>query len=397
MKKLIVCIVFVSLIYNMFACSMFTKTDNGYTLVGNNEDWKDPETIVWFAPAHEGKYGAVYVGFKNFFPQGGMNDQGLCFDGFATDSKPIEESLDKPVYDGWLNTLIMENCATIDEVIEIFEKYNLQSLETAMLMFVDSTGDAVIIEGDEYIRKEGDFQIVTNFYQSEVKEGKEEPCVRYNNVLSQISDSEVSVKSFKKMLASVHQEGPYPTQYSNIFDPNTLKLYLYHFHNYENEVVIDVAEELGKGEHFFDIPALFPKTYAYERFVYDSKRTFANKISEIIDDEGIIAAMEKKDEIKEINWIEYKYPVNEYEINELGYKYLAEREYEEAITVFKINIEFFPESWNCYDSLGEAYHAAGDTENAISSYETSIKLNPENINGKEILDLLKNTKKRGSD
>jgi len=135
MIKFISLLVFITLISSAYACSMFTKTQDDYTLVGNNEDWKDTKTVVWFVPAEEGKYGAAYLGFKIFFPQGGMNDQGLCFDGFATNSKPVENSLDKPVYEGWLNTLVMETCSTIDEVIAVFDQYNLQLLDTAMLNF----------------------------------------------------------------------------------------------------------------------------------------------------------------------------------------------------------------------------------------------------------------------
>jgi len=393
MKKIIVSLLFIGLIYNAFACSMFTKTENGKTLVGNNEDWKDPATISWFAPASEGKFGVCYLGYKNFFPQGGMNDQGLCFDGFATAPKPVTESLDKPVYGSLLITLVMETCSTIDEVIEVFDTYNLQHLESAMLMFVDKTGDAVIIEGDQYIRKEGDFQIMMNFYQSEVKEGKTETCTRYNNILSQITDAEVNRDSFKRMLASVHQEGTYPTQYSNIFDPVNLKMYLYHFHNFENEVEIDVLEELEKGEHILEIPELFPETYAYEYFLYDSGRTFAKIISKIIDEKGIDTAWEKKDELRAGNKIVYNYPLDEIEMNEAGYGYLSAGEVDKAIAVFKMNAEFFPESWNVYDSLGEAYLESGDSEKALDNYQRSVEMNPESTWGKKIIEELKEINK----
>ena len=43
-------------------------------------------------------------------------------------------------------------------------------------------------------------------------------------------------------------------------------------------------------------------------------------------------------------------------------------------------IELFPESFNPYDSLGEAYMTAGETEMAIQNYAKSLELNPENTN-----------------
>ncbi len=44
-----------------------------------------------------------------------------------------------------------------------------------------------------------------------------------------------------------------------------------------------------------------------------------------------------------------------------------------------------PESWNAYDSLGEAMLAAGKTEKARALYEKSVAMNPDNENGKKML------------
>ena len=57
--------------------------------------------------------------------------------------------------------------------------------------------------------------------------------------------------------------------------------------------------------------------------------------------------------------------------------------------MFKLNVELFPESWNVYDSLGEALLKAGDTEKAIKMYEKSLTLNPESKSGKDALAKLK--------
>jgi beta-lactamase regulating signal transducer with metallopeptidase domain len=73
------------------------------------------------------------------------------------------------------------------------------------------------------------------------------------------------------------------------------------------------------------------------------------------------------------------------EFNTLGYYYLYGKKVDEAIAVFKINVKMNPESWNVYDSLGEALLAAGKYEKARSLYERSIALNPDNKNGKLML------------
>jgi tetratricopeptide (TPR) repeat protein len=57
--------------------------------------------------------------------------------------------------------------------------------------------------------------------------------------------------------------------------------------------------------------------------------------------------------------------------------------------MFRINVELYPESWNVYDSLGEALLAAGDHESAIAMYEKSLEINPDNTNGKDMLERIR--------
>jgi tetratricopeptide (TPR) repeat protein len=83
------------------------------------------------------------------------------------------------------------------------------------------------------------------------------------------------------------------------------------------------------------------------------------------------------------------YYLSEEEMNTLGYEYLLSKKVKEAIAVFKMNVEAFPESWNVYDSLGEAYAAAGEQDLAISNYEKSLKLNPNSQSGIDALKKLK--------
>jgi len=68
---------------------------------------------------------------------------------------------------------------------------------------------------------------------------------------------------------------------------------------------------------------------------------------------------------------------------------LAAKKIKEAIEVFKLNVKLHPDSWNVYDSLGEAYAADGNKKDAIANYEKSIQLNPNSQAGKEVLAKLK--------
>jgi hypothetical protein len=52
-----------------------------------------------------------------------------------------------------------------------------------------------------------------------------------------------------------------------------------------------------------------------------------------------------------------------YNLNELGYAFLGEKKYNEAIEVFKLNTEIHPGDANLFDSLAEGYELIGDKEN----------------------------------
>ncbi len=61
-------------------------------------------------------------------------------------------------------------------------------------------------------------------------------------------------------------------------------------------------------------------------------------------------------------------------------------------TFFFRGIKGYRESWNAFDSLGEAYMKAGNKELAIENYEKSLKLNPGSKSGTEALNYLKDNK-----
>lgn len=91
------------------------------------------------------------------------------------------------------------------------------------------------------------------------------------------------------------------------------------------------------------------------------------------------------DEARELAKDKTLYSVNENEINILGYNMLQSGKIDDAIEVFKFNVDMFPESFNVYDSIGEAYLAKGDKENALINYKKSVELNPKSTSGIEAI------------
>jgi tetratricopeptide (TPR) repeat protein len=66
----------------------------------------------------------------------------------------------------------------------------------------------------------------------------------------------------------------------------------------------------------------------------------------------------------------------EADLNTYGYTLLGNKQYDKAISVFKLNTERHPKSANVWDSLGEGYALAGDKQNAIANFKKSLSLNP---------------------
>ncbi|MEK6323556.1 MAG: serine hydrolase [Acidobacteriota bacterium] len=77
--------------------------------------------------------------------------------------------------------------------------------------------------------------------------------------------------------------------------------------------------------------------------------------------------------------------VSEARLNDLGYSLLQQKKIAEAIAVFKVNVELYPQSANVYDSLGEAYMTNGDKQLAIANYKKSVELNPRNNSAVDML------------
>jgi uncharacterized protein len=74
----------------------------------------------------------------------------------------------------------------------------------------------------------------------------------------------------------------------------------------------------------------------------------------------------------------YSIPVPEGLINQMGYQFLFDGKPEEAIAVFKANVERYPASANVYDSLAEAYEQGGRIDLAEPLYDKARALGEQN-------------------
>ena len=110
-------------------------------------------------------------------------------------------------------------------------------------------------------------------------------------------------------------------------------------------------------------------------------------MTEILGEDGIEAAVARYKQLQEEQPDGWRFAENE--LNMLGYQLVARDRIDEAIVIFELNVEAFPEGFNTYDSLAESYMLAGRTEEAIANYERSLELNPDNTNAETMLGRLR--------
>jgi imidazolonepropionase-like amidohydrolase len=76
------------------------------------------------------------------------------------------------------------------------------------------------------------------------------------------------------------------------------------------------------------------------------------------------------------------------QLNALAYFALQQDRPQDAVVIFQLNAERFPESSNVWDSLGDGMSAAGDTEGARHAYQRALTLDPGAENSREKLEKL---------
>ena len=84
----------------------------------------------------------------------------------------------------------------------------------------------------------------------------------------------------------------------------------------------------------------------------------------------------------------------EAEINAYGYQLLGQQKVDEAIAMFEKNVRDHPDSWNTYDSLGEAYGVKGDRKKALENYTKAMNMTTVDIQKTRIAGVIEQLKKQ---
>jgi len=262
----------VSMVNSVSACTGFTYADENNVFACHNEDWHNFFTLRFF-PATESRHGAMFIEVYDDIiglvtPFSGMNDQGAWYSTYLTPYLEQKNNTNLPDYydpDSYYKFHSGEpclfQCSTIEEALEFLDNYNHNAYSNIQILAADKTGNSVINEGDDRIYKQGNFQVVTNFLHSHPELGDLgiNGFERYNIVVGMLEDmTEPSVEYFRDICNAVHVEKTNSwTCHSIICDLSNQIMYLYYSGDYDKQVVIDLNEELKKGEHSIYLGSLF--------------------------------------------------------------------------------------------------------------------------------------------
>ncbi len=291
------------------ACTIVTISKGGEKVFfGNNEDWTNPNTYIWFTLPQEGKFGGVYVGFDDYYSQGGMNEKGLCFDANALPKMTLNNHPERLSAYKWVVRLIIEKAENISQVIHLAQEYNWGTSMAYQVHFADASGDAVVIspgtDGElnftQINVKEG-FLVSTNFNLGYPPNGWI-PCWRYPiaTEMAEDVDDNLTMEAIRDILDATHQEGTYATRYSNIFDLVNRDIYIYQNFNFEEVVRLNLDEELAKGKtNYIKISLLFPqKTSSQFQTTTQSKNTHYTPLLVLLSSLSTLIIIQRKIRIK---------------------------------------------------------------------------------------------------
>lgn len=371
-----------------YSCSVFKITENGKTIVGNNEDFFSPNTHIWFEPKTKNeKYGVAYVGFDNDFGQGALNTAGLVFDGFAMHYLAVNDTAGKLniPFTEYLPH-IMRNFDNVRDVRDYFKTINLHELTNSMFLFVDKSGEYLIVEGDSLIIGNDPVFTLSNFYPSQTANQDDVPIPFFKKGKDYIKNNTLHAdfKTCSNVMQNLHQD---ITQYTSIYDLSEGIIKIHHFHDFENYIDFNLVEELSKGSHAFVIPELFSKESEGYRFY----QIYTNDATAIMSKIG-----DKWEEAKKTyneDTLQMIAPELENILNTIGYEWLRRGQLDGAITIFSFNTQLFPKAPNTYDSLGEAYMENKQYDLSIDNYKKAVKLNKQNKAHKVMLKKVKALKK----
>ena len=118
------------------------------------------------------------------------------------------------------------------------------------------------------------------------------------------------------------------------------------------------------------------RIFNMEKIAYSSreKPSIGELLEEVVESDGIVAAVRRYYELKSASPDAYEFGVSE--LNKLGYRLLQRGRVDDAVEIFRLNLSAHPNSGAAFDSLAEAYAKAGNRRAAIENARKSLQVEP---------------------
>jgi CubicO group peptidase (beta-lactamase class C family) len=120
-------------------------------------------------------------------------------------------------------------------------------------------------------------------------------------------------------------------------------------------------------------------------------RSLISALGDTIVHRGVQAAVSQYRELKRTDADGYDFA--EERLNNLGYTLLQRNRTSDAIAIFALNAEEYPQSANVYDSLAEGYEKGGQTQLAIVNYRKAGEMDPKNQRARDKVKALEGAQK----
>lgn len=378
--KILSLFILLSYLYSS-ACSIYKITMYGNTYVGNNVDFWNSNTRIWFEKGQTAEYGSMFFGIDNLVPNGGMNENGLTFGMLSLNTEPPQKKTNKLAFNRSIVFRdIMKKCQNVDEVSVILNKYDLSPINRGMIFFVDKTGNYLIVEPDTMIKGNNDNYLLSNFCPSKTPD-LSSVKIPFYQVGRKMLEAKVDTSfSYLRALSdTLHQswiKNSGGTLYTAIYDLNKGTFNLFFYHDYSYSIKFDLKNELNKKDTVLVIPALFPTNVkGQEQFKkYNKTKELMNIIKEqdLAKDSATMAEYIKTEELGPFICF------FETDIYIMGYDFLNKNKKSSAINLFKLNVKYCPNSWYSYNSLGNIYFSDKRYASSLVYYKKSLEYKPDN-------------------
>jgi hypothetical protein len=178
---------------------------------------------------------------------------------------------------------MLESCTTVDDAIAFYRTHREADFFRSRVLIADRSGASVVIgarNGQLHIVKRTDSRGFGYGHATLVQELPKSPAP--------------TVENGAAILRACLQPGDGGTKYSNVFDLNSGDIFLYPSLQHD-PVPLNLAAELAKGAHYYDIPRLREQLAQAPRPLLDNmRRFFLDEFQPLPDQQPILTARIQK-------------------------------------------------------------------------------------------------------